>query len=66
MLRAARGLSAGHGMAIDVDVSKHCSEGQLLLKERGLDYHETEIPDHALKLIKDKFPDTWEEYIKVY
>ena len=36
------------------------------LKERGLDYHETEIPDHALKLIKDKYPDTWEEYIKIY
>lgn len=36
------------------------------LKERGLDYHETEIPEHALKLIKDKYPDIWEEYIKVY
>ena len=36
------------------------------LKERGLDYHKTEIPDHALKLIKDKYPDTWKEYIKVY
>lgn len=36
------------------------------LKERGLDYYETEIPEHALKLIKDKYPDTWEDYIKVY
>ena len=36
------------------------------LKDRGLDYHETEIPEHAIKLIKDKYPDTWEEYIKVY
>ena len=36
------------------------------LKERGLDYHKTEIPEHAIKLIKDKYPDTWEEYIKVY
>lgn len=36
------------------------------LKERGLDYYETEIPEHALKLIKDKYPDTWEKYIKVY
>lgn len=37
MLRAARGLSAGHGVAIDVDVSKHCSEVQPLIKERGLE-----------------------------
>lgn len=36
------------------------------LKERGLDYYETEIPEHALKLIKDKYPDTWEDYIKAY
>ena len=36
------------------------------LKEKGLDYRETEIPEHALKLIKRKYPDTWEEYIKVY
>lgn len=36
------------------------------LKEKGLDYHETEIPEHALKLIKDKYPDIWEEYIKIY
>ena len=36
------------------------------LRERGLDYYETEIPEHAIKLIKDKYPDTWEEYIKVY
>ena len=36
------------------------------LREKGLDYHETEIPEHAIKLIKDKYPDTWEEYIKVY
>ena len=36
------------------------------LKERGLDYHDTEIPEHALKLIKRKYPDIWEEYIKEY
>ncbi len=36
------------------------------LKEKGLDYRETDIPEHALKLIKRKYPDSWEEYIKVY
>lgn len=36
------------------------------LKAKGLDYYETEIPDHALNLIQHKYPDTWEEYIKVY
>lgn len=36
------------------------------LKERGIDYYQTEIPQHAVKLIKDKFPDSWEDYIKVY
>ncbi len=36
------------------------------LKKKGMDYYQTEIPDHAIKLIKDKFPDSWEEYVKVY
>lgn len=36
------------------------------LQEKGLDYYKTEIPEHALKIIKDKYPDSWEEYIKVY
>ncbi|MDE6697805.1 MAG: hypothetical protein K2K25_13070 [Muribaculaceae bacterium] len=36
------------------------------LQKKGLDYYKTEIPKHALNLIKDKYPDSWEEYIKVY
>lgn len=36
------------------------------LKKNGMDYYQTEIPEHALKIIKDKFPETWEEYVKVY
>ncbi|MDE5851001.1 MAG: ankyrin repeat domain-containing protein [Muribaculaceae bacterium] len=36
------------------------------LKEKGINYYETEIPEHALSLIKQKYPDGWEEYINVY
>ena len=36
------------------------------LKGKGIDYYETEIPDHAQNLIKRKYPDAWEEYMKVY
>lgn len=36
------------------------------LKERGLDYSKTEIPSRVLEEIKNKYPETWKEYIKVY
>lgn len=36
------------------------------LKERGLDYTSTPIDEHTLKRIKRLYPDTWQEYIKVY
>ena len=36
------------------------------LKKRGQDYYKTKIPKHTLRLIKDQYPETWEEYIKVY
>ena len=36
------------------------------LNEKGIDYYDTEIPEHALNLIKRKYTDEWEEYMKVY
>lgn len=36
------------------------------LKEKGLDYYKTPIPDNALNQIKNKYPDSWQEYLKVY
>jgi len=36
------------------------------LKDKGLDYNKTEIPNKTLKKIQNRYPDTWEEYIKVY
>lgn len=36
------------------------------LEDKGLNYRETKIPDKVLKRIIDEYPDTWEEYIKVY
>ena len=33
---------------------------------QGVDYWATEIPQKELKEIKYRYPDTWEEYIKVY
>ena len=33
---------------------------------QGEDYWVTEVPQRALESIKKGFPDTWEEYIKVY
>ena len=35
-------------------------------KRHGLDYWSSEIPDYCLQEIKQYYPDTWEEYIKVY
>ncbi|WP_407434452.1 ankyrin repeat domain-containing protein [Treponema sp.] len=35
-------------------------------KRQGVDYFATEIPNWVLDRIKKKYPDTWEEYIKVY
>lgn len=35
-------------------------------KRQGVDYFSTEIPDDIIKQIKHLYPDTWEEYIKVY
>ncbi len=36
------------------------------LKERGLDYDKEPITPALLKRIQNLYPDTWEEYIKVY
>ena len=36
------------------------------LEDKGLDYKETKIPDRILEQIKYEYPETWEEYIKVY
>ncbi len=36
------------------------------LKQKGLDYRNSPIPDRALKDIKRKYPNNWEEYIKSY
>jgi len=33
---------------------------------QGVDYWSTEIPERTLERIKSLYPDTWEEYIKVY
>ena len=35
-------------------------------KRQGVDYFETGIPKFTLEQIKKLYPDTWEEYIKVY
>lgn len=36
------------------------------LREKGIDYSESEIPDKIIKKIKHLHPDDWEEYIQVY
>ncbi len=33
---------------------------------QGVNYWDTKIPKYTLKLIKKRYPDTWEEYIKKY
>jgi len=33
---------------------------------QDVDYWATEIPENELWIIKNMYPDTWEEYIKVY
>jgi len=33
---------------------------------QGVDYWSTPIPEWTLQNIKKRYPDTWEEYIKVY
>ncbi|MBP5402884.1 MAG: ankyrin repeat domain-containing protein [Treponema sp.] len=35
-------------------------------ERQGVDYSATPIPDWVLEKIKRQYPDTWEEYIKVY
>ncbi|MCR5613648.1 ankyrin repeat domain-containing protein [Treponema sp.] len=35
-------------------------------KRQGVDYYDTVIPDEVLERIKEIYPDTWEEYIKIY
>lgn len=36
------------------------------LKEKGLDYTQEPIPDAIVKKVQKEYPDTWEEYLKVY
>ena len=36
------------------------------LKERGLNYKESPIPENIVKRAKKEYPDTWEEYLKKY
>lgn len=36
------------------------------LKTRGVDYYSYPIREATIKKIKEEYPDTWEEYIKVY
>lgn len=35
-------------------------------KNQGIDYYAEPVPADVERLIKKKYPDTWEEYIKVY
>ncbi|WP_318679760.1 hypothetical protein [Treponema sp.] len=35
-------------------------------KNQGIDYYSEPIPEETLDKIKKLYPDTWEEYIKVY
>lgn len=37
-----------------------------LLKERGLNYNESPIPEFIVERAKKEYPDTWEEYLKKY
>lgn len=36
------------------------------LKEKGIDYRGTPIPESMVKKAKKRFPETWKEYLKVY
>lgn len=36
------------------------------LQQHGIDYWKTPIPDYMIEEAKKKFPDSWQEYLKVY
>jgi hypothetical protein len=35
-------------------------------KKQGIDYFSEPIPEDVLEIIKEEYPDNWEEYVKVY
>ena len=36
------------------------------LKSKGLDYYESEIPQIAIQIAQKRYPNSWEEYLKIY
>jgi hypothetical protein len=36
------------------------------LRERGIDCKNSPIPDHLLKEIQEKYPNSWQEYLEKY
>jgi len=52
----------------DLDSEKYKLKMEIVeaCTKQGEDYWETEIIEKELESIKKRFPDTWEEYIKVY
>jgi len=52
----------------DLDSEEHKLKMEIVeeFARQGVDYWATEIPKYTLETIKERYPDTWEEYIKRY
>lgn len=64
--RGIENVLRGCIVSLNSDEYKYKMKVVDFLKQHGIDYRSAKIPEHILKRIKDVYPDSWEEYIKVY
>ena len=53
---------------VTLNSNKHKKKRKVIefLRSRGYDYDTVPIPEHILERIKQKYPDSWEDYIQKY